>query len=72
MLNKWPQENTTYNSAPPPPPPLPRKVRDFASPGALAEHLEALSEDEEAYEAYFQWRGNSTEAERFQEVRWFT
>ncbi|CAM9591024.1 unnamed protein product [Sphacelaria rigidula] len=44
------------------------QARDFASPEALAEHLRHLSSDESAYEEYFRWRGNSTEADRFQQV----
>lgn len=38
---------------------------------ALAGHLKRLSEDEEAYEAYFRWRDDADEAARFQEVMLF-
>eukprot|EP00904_Undaria_pinnatifida_P003174 jgi/Undpi1/12858/HiC_scaffold_7.g02525.m1 len=44
------------------------KTSDFSSPEALAKHLKFLSEDRDAYEAYFAWRDDAVEEERFQKV----
>lgn len=47
------------------------KASEFDSPADLARYLKKLTEDEEAYEAYFKWRDDPEEEKRFDEVMEF-